>query len=119
MFQMLSLSGRRLSQLSPQKLPILCFDSFYSSKAALDHLSEWGFRYVCALGMDKMPELQHKVRHDVTQPGNWAALWHEDEKLLYVLCWDRDKKNIGKKQVISNCYIHYPGYQQNKHISCF
>jgi hypothetical protein len=82
--------------MSPKKLPVLVFDSYYASKATLDYLQEFGFRFVGSAGMNCFGPLQYKVRHSVTKPGQWAGLYNEEEKMLYVLYWDRDEA-IGKK----------------------
>jgi hypothetical protein len=102
-------------QMSEGKLPVLAFDSYYASKPALDHLQEHGFRFVGSVGLNCFEPLQYKVRHHVTKPGQWAGLYSEEEKMLYVLYWDRDEQ-IGKKQVLTTAYKHYPGYLQQKQL---
>jgi len=104
-----------IAELSHKKLPVLCFDSHYMSAAARRHLIEYGFCYFGAASSDRFTDLQHKVRFDVTKPGQWAGLWNEETKELYVLCWDRDS-NIGKKQVVTSAMKRMGGYVQPKQL---
>jgi len=104
-----------IAELSHEKLPVLCFDSHYMSAAARQLLIDYGFRYIGAASIDRFVELQHKVRFDVTKPGQWAGLWNEETKELYVLCWDRDS-NIGKKQVVTSAMKRTGGYIQPKQL---
>jgi hypothetical protein len=82
---------------------ILVADSYYLSQDAKDALEAQGIKYCVSVDHTRFKYIDDLVdKSKVTKPSEWAGIWCEETKNLYVYNHDVD---VGKKYNLSNCFV--------------
>jgi hypothetical protein len=82
---------------------MLAFDSYYLSAQGRAWLQKKEVKYIASVEPSRFKKLHNLVKGNITQSGDWAAVYRPATKELFTYVWDM-RKEIGKKCNLSNCF---------------
>jgi hypothetical protein len=89
---------------------VLVNDSYYTTEGGRQWLNDEKIKYICAIATNRFPLLMDAIAlvgHQVTKPGETAAIILPTTGELFVHHWDPDV-NVDKKYVLSNAFEKAP-----------
>lgn len=82
---------------------VLVADSYYLDKTGRALLTDMEIPFICSIKEDRFSQLADMVKNKVEKPGEWAAVWNDDQEELFVYTWDTNKE-VGKKFTLTNAF---------------
>jgi hypothetical protein len=100
--------SQSMSSYAPQ--PVLVYDSYYTDNTGVKKLLDGRIPFMASFRMDRFKEVKaliEKNKIELAKPGCSMGFTRSDNTLMVMFHWSLNT-DIGKKTVMSNCFIEKP-----------